>query len=205
MACDPPDIALCSPLAKPQAAAREASGAPPPVAPGHTVAQRTHALRIRIPRAESQNPGRGAAVHPRLPRQHADHPVRRRRHDRRCAEGGLRARRGAAAARGDEADHRPWGWLADRRAPGEDGHGGPQAPGDPRHRRAHDERRRDGPRGDQPGAGRPRQPVRGEGGRAERAGWALHSRAPHDTASRHRRGGTRSRARRATSRASTPT
>ena len=64
-------------------------------------------------RARRRHPARGAALHPRVPRQDGGDQVRRRGDDRPRAQGGVRARRGAAQVRRHEPGGRP------RRRPGD--------------------------------------------------------------------------------------
>src|SRR5207302_11188059 len=97
-------------------------------------------------RGEGAHPGRGAALHPALPRQDHRGEVRRQRHERRGAEGWLRTRRSAAQARRHEPGSGARRRAPDRaaaRAPGQEGR---IRAGHARHRQRDHGRGRDGAR-----------------------------------------------------------
>ena len=148
-------------------------------------ARRSHADRRRQRCRQGADPRRGAALHPALPRQDDHRQVRRQRDDRARAQGRLRARRRDAEARRHEPGHRPRRRTADRRPAEEDGHRERVPSGDARHRRARDERRRDGAGRAQPGDRRPHQSARRQGGRPDRPGRRVHPRAEDAAEKRH--------------------
>jgi glutamate N-acetyltransferase/amino-acid N-acetyltransferase len=112
---------------------------------------------------------RGAPVHPRVPRPHDRHQVRRRRDGGPEAARGLRARRGAALVRRPQPDRRPRRRPRDHRL-----HEEARPPRRVRRRPARQRRRhrrggQDGPRRQgQQGHRRAHQPPRPAGGRPER-------------------------------------